>query len=78
MPIRYRELMAATKEVFKKKEEKVEGVNYDSFIESLKSLDVQSVNITEEISKVVDKISTSSEVKKEIISRLEAKNGLRK
>ena len=78
MSIKYRKILAASKDVFKPIEEKVADTDYDSFIESLRTLNIKGVNIEEEIIKILDKVSAEADVKMEIISRLGVKRGIRK
>ena len=78
MTIRYKELDTAKKDVFRKNKEKEEGVNYDNFINSLKTLNVQQVNIASELKKMLDTLTVSEDVKQEIMTRLEERHGIRR
>jgi lipopolysaccharide biosynthesis regulator YciM len=71
MNIKYIKLKTASKDVFKKIEVKKEDEDYSGFIESLKQVNPNDVNLMSEIKKTLQELTDNKEVRDEILKRLE-------
>ena len=76
MKVTYIPIKTAKKDIFKKEEVK-EAVNYETFIEELKAIDVNQEDVIKDIARVIKGTEVEEDVKKEIMKRLEAKHGTR-
>ena len=74
MKVKYIKLESASKDVFKTVLAKKEGEeDYSSFIESLKKIDPNDINVMSEIKKTLKELTKDKDIEAEIIKRLEAK-----
>ena len=78
MYIKYHSITTANKDIFRGKEKKKEEGDYNSFIDSLQKIDIEDTDVIKKISDILKAETIDEDVKKEIITRLEAKYGNRK
>ena len=75
MEVKFIKLKAAEKDVFNIIDNKNDKeVNFDNFIESLKNISIEDINIIKEIEKIIEKMKIDKKVKDEIFKRLEVKH----
>jgi len=74
MNIKYINLKSASKDIFRNVMDKEKKeVNFDNFINSLKNINIQDINIIKEIERIIDSMKVRVEVKNEILKRLKEK-----
>lgn len=78
MKVKYVPFKSAKKDCFRSKVDEKEQANYDSFIESLKNINVEQVDVVKDIGKVLETTDIGEDVRKEILKRLGEKDESRK